>query len=184
MLILLSALLSFTVSSGQYTTCAVVVEDSASDNYRVDVEKELLFTYTSEQLRPFLKAKDYLSCDAYLTYISGGYYFLNLSFAIASPNAELEFGGIQQGASLDIELINDKTVRLIAREPSKGEYNTDSQLYVYKVQYPLSSNDVKRLKTAEIDELRIVWKQGYENYEIYYLDFFRNQFDCLSQNQR
>lgn len=180
-LVLLSFLSSVALLRAQYTTCSVVVEDEQSDNYRVDVKKELFFTHTSEQLRPFFKDRDYLRCEGYLTYISGGYYFFNLNFTVATPNANEEFGGIQQGAALYIELMNGNSIRLVARDASFGQYDEEQQVYKYSAQYPLSAAHVKRLGMGEVDKVRVIWTQGYENYEVYYLDFFINQFNCLAE---
>lgn len=183
-LILLCCMGSIPILRAQYTTCSVVVEDVESDNYRIDVKKEQFFTHTSEQLRPFFKTSNYLTCEGYLTYISGGYYFLNLSFNIASPNAAAEFGGIIEGAALYIELMSGNTVRLVAREDGFGAYNEAEEVYVYNVQYPLSASNIKRLQKGEVDKVKMIWGRGYENYEVYYLDFFINQFKCLMENQR
>ena len=60
-----------------------------------------------------------------------------------------------------------------------GTLNPLKKSVVYKPQYLIGSNQAKELSKGEVDRIRLVWSSGYEDYEIYELDFFINQFRCL-----
>ena len=45
----------------------------------------------------------------------------------------------------------------------------------------MASRMEKALKKGEVDRVRIIWDAGYEDYEVYNLDFFINQFKCLNK---
>jgi len=51
----------------------------------------------------------------------------------------------------------------------------------YNTSYPLNKSQIKRLRDAEIDKVRMIWATGYEDYEVYQVDFFRDLFRCLEE---
>ena len=36
---------------------------------------------------------------------------------------------------------------------------------------------------SELDKMRVVWRTGYEDYQIYHVDFLINQINCLNNYQ-
>ena len=59
------------------------------------------------------------------------------------------------------------------------EHNDINNVYTFRGQYPISKGELKVLRRSEVDRARIVWKTGYEDYDILNVDFFINQFNCL-----
>lgn len=153
-------------------------QDPDRNQYRRDVKKELLFTYTDEDLRPYLKEKEYLVCEAYLSSL-GGYRFLSLSFTFAYPNAREAYGFIEQNSVLTIKLLNGDYVNLRAGEMDAGSYNTVKQELKYSVYYPIDRGLISLLKNSEVNMLRVFWSSGFEEYPIQQMDFFQKQFECL-----
>lgn len=155
--------------------------DEFSGKIRKEVAKELFFSFTSDKMKPYFKEKDYLTCKGGLSSISGGVYSLNLEIEVASESAQREFGFLEKGAVLIVKMIDGSSIRLVNRKTDMGSLNPLLKSVVFKPQYLIGANQVKDLSKGEVDKVRIVWSLGYDDYEIYELDFFKNQFRCLEE---
>jgi hypothetical protein len=150
---------------------------------RMDVQKRLLFTHTDERLRLYLKDKDYLRCEGFLTSLAGGYRYLSLEFTFAYPNAREAYGFIEKGSYLVIKLMNGQAVYLQSGKMDQGSYDTEKELLTYRVHYPINQSVINTLRKGEVDNIRMYWSSGFEEYEVYYLNFFKDQIDCLEQKR-
>lgn len=161
--------------------CKIAFEgkDEYSGMWRKDVQQQLLFTHTDERLRLYLKEKEYLRCEGFITSLGGGYRFLSLQFTFAYPNAREAYGFIEKGSILTIHLLNGDYVKLQAGKMDRGRYDTEQELLTYQVHYPIDRTQINLLKNSEVDKIRVFWSSGYEEYEVYQLDFFMNQISCL-----
>ena len=155
--------------------------DDFSGEKRRDVAPAWLFSFTPEALRPYLDGKEYMRCTGSLTAVSGGVTFLTLEFQIYARDALTAFGGIPNNSVLTVRLLNGETVRLFSTKGDQGMLQPNTDTYVFRGQYRLSISQEKMLAEGEADKLRVVWGTGYEDYEVYNLDFFRDQFRCLNQ---
>lgn len=153
--------------------------DAQTGRRRRDAEKQLLFTHTDDRLRLFLKDKEYLRCEGYLSAIDGGYRVLTLEFTFAYPNAREAYGFIEKNSMLSIRLINGDFVNLRAGTFDRGSYDTQRDLLTYRVQYPIDFTLLSFLKRSEIDNFRVYWSSGFEAYPVYNVDFFIQQLRCL-----
>lgn len=161
-------------------TCVIAFDgtDEATNQRRTDLQKQFLFAHTDERLRPFLKDKAYLRCDGYFSAL-GGYRFLTLEFTFAYPNAREAYGFIEKGSVLTIKLLNGDFVNLRSGTMDQGQYDIDRDLLTYRVYYPISRGQMNLLRQAEVDAIRVFWSSGFEEYEVYQLDFFMNQIRCI-----
>ena len=161
--------------------CNIVYDgkDDRTGRSRRDVRQQLLFTYTDDRLRPYLKEKEYLRCEGYLSAIGGGFRYLTLVFTFAYPNAREAYGFIEKGSILTIKQLNGNYVNLFSGKMDRGAYNTKTETLTYRVHYPIDRGQLSLLKTGEVDAIRVFWSSGYEEYEVFQLDFFRTQMDCL-----
>ncbi|MCB9284043.1 MAG: hypothetical protein H6563_08235 [Lewinellaceae bacterium] len=153
--------------------------DKFTGKMRRDLKPVTLFTYTPKDLRPFLQDREYITCSGYLADLSDGLLFLSLEFSIASNNAPAAFGGIPNGSILSILMMNGESLRLINSKTDAGYYDKDREAYVYRAQFQISGLQERFLQTNELDQIRVIWSTGYEDYDVYELDFFRNQINCL-----
>lgn len=155
-------------------------KDEVSGQIRKDLQQQLLFTYTDERLRPYLKDKEYLRCDGFLTAM-GGFRFLSLQFTFAYPNAREAYGFIEKGSILIIKLLDGSFVNLPAMRMDKGSYNTEKEMLTYNVYYPLDRSQINLLRRGDVDSIIMFWSSGYEEYPVYNVTFFANQFNCLEK---
>ncbi len=164
-----------------FTVCETQFEgaDEFSGKIRKDMMPELLFTHTEERMREFLKDKDYISCTAQLSSLTGGYIFLTLKITVLTAEAGQSFGMIEKGSTVTFKLINESAVKLINSRTDIGKIDKVNNTTVYTVTYPILSSDLKMLRENEIDKMRIIWGSGYEDYDIYNVDVIMRQIKCL-----
>ncbi len=163
--------------------CKIVFEgkDERTGRKRRDVKQSYLFSYTDDRLRPFLKNKEYLRCEGFLSSVDGGFRFLILDFTFAYPNAREAYGFIEKGSILTLRLLNGNYVNLYSGKMERGSYDTKTEELTYSVYYPIDNGQLKLLTASELDAIRVFWSTGFEEYEVYQLDFFMNQLSCLNQ---
>lgn len=155
-------------------------KDETSGQLRRDLQQQLLFTYTDERLRSYLKTKEYLRCDGFLTAM-GGFRFLSLQFTFAYPNAREAYGFIEKGSILIIKLLDGSFVSLPAMRMDKGSYDTATEMLTYNVYYPIDRSQMNTLRRGEVDSVIMFWSSGYEEYPVYNLNFFAHQIGCLEK---
>ncbi len=154
--------------------------DDFTGKKRRDVATSVMFTHTSDKLRPYFKDREYITCEGHLSSLSGGIQMLSLKFVIASEHAQKEFGALGQGSMLTFKTIDGDSVKLVNKRTDPGTYDPLNKEVTYEAQYLLSNGNQKDLSKREIDKVRVVWSTGYEDYEIFNVDFFINQFNCLN----
>lgn len=160
--------------------CAIAFEgiDPKSGYFRKDLKQQFLFSHTDDRLRVYLKDKEYLRCEGYFS-ANGGYRYLILEFTFAYPNAREAYGFIEEGSVLTIKMLNGDFVNLRSGDIALGSYDTETELLTYRVNYPIDRSQMNYLKNSEADAIRVFWSSGFEEYEVYQLDFFSNQLRCM-----
>lgn len=156
-------------------------KDQSTGRMRKELDAQHLFSFTDEKLRMFLKDKEYLSCKGYLSSLDGGYRFLTLEFTFSTPNAREAYGFIEKGSILTIRLINGDFINLKSGSMDRGSYDTKENLLTYRVHYGIAGDQLSFLEKSEVDKIRVFWSSGYEEYEVYQLDFFMKQLACLDK---
>ncbi|MFK8006162.1 MAG: hypothetical protein AB8H03_07320 [Saprospiraceae bacterium] len=147
---------------------------------RKDVERDVLFTFTNDDMRRYMKEEDYISCEGNLTQIKGGVLLFNLFVTINTTDAQRAFGGLTKGNLLTLKMINGESISLVNNQSDNGVYDPLKKQHIFTGQFRINSGQEKSLKKSEVDVVRIIWDTGYEDYEVYNLDFFINQFKCLN----
>ncbi len=148
-----------------------------------EVGKETFFTHTSENLRAVLKGRDYLTCVGYISSQTGGIKILNLKFDIASDLAQQEFGIIDKGSVLTVKLLDGSAIRLLNKKTDIGVIDPVNKSTTYSGQYIITNKDEKALSKSEVDKVRVVWSTGYEDYDIYEMDFLIKQLNCINSKK-
>ncbi len=144
----------------------------------ISLAKEEFFFKTPDQMRAILKDRDYLSCKGALAN-TGGLTFLELEIVIASASASKAYGIIEKGSKLSLKLLDGYTISLPAAKSAPGEVNNLDKTVTYRPRYLLDKIFIKSLEKSEVDQARLVWMTGYEDYEIYDVDFLQHQINCL-----
>ncbi len=135
------------------------------------------FTFTPESYRKFLKEEEFILCEGYLTQSTGALMTLNIKLTIASKEAKKKFGSILPNSELIIRTMDNKEYTLQTYAGAKPTLVADK--IVYECSYSIAAKDLKKLKEAEVDTTKIIFEQGSFTYDIYYLDFLKDQFPCF-----
>jgi hypothetical protein len=158
------------------------------DNFTGKRKKEtapiVLFRHTEDFMRPTLKEKDYITCEAWMSRVQGGFYFLNLTFTILTKEGQKSFGFLDRNTPIVFRFINGSNVILQNAKTDIGLFDTEKGISVYKAQIQMGSTEAKALGSAELDALRVTWSAGYEDYEIYDMDALMNLFKCLEKENK
>ena len=164
-----------------YYNCEIAFEgkDEFSNKRRIDVQKQILFEHTHAELKPYFKDKIYMTCEGWLS-AQPGFKYLTLEFQIASEKARHSFGELQRGAILTLKLIDGTFVNLINTNQDYGAVDVQNKMTYYRGQFVIDKKQEKLLTENELDQIRITWTSGYEDYNIFEMDFFMNQFSCLN----
>lgn len=153
--------------------------DEFTGKRRRDLVKRPFFVHTSDRLKPYFKERDHITGEGFISASSGGVKYLNLQITILSEQAQREFGVLEKGSILSVKLLNGAAVKLLNTKTSTGTVSKLNKTTIYRGQYLISSDQEKQIKKNEVDKVRVVWSTGYEDYEVYELDFFLDQFKCL-----
>jgi hypothetical protein len=158
------------------------------DNFTGKRKKEtapiILFRHTEDFMRPTLKEKDYITCEAWMSRVQGGFYFLNLTFTILTKEGQKSFGFLDRNTPFVFRFINGSNVILQNAKTDIGNFDTEKGISVYKAQIQMGATEAKALGSAELDALRVTWSAGYEDYEIYDMDALMNLFKCLEKENK
>ena len=106
---------------------------------------------------------------------------LNLKYTIDSPTAQDDYGNILEGSRLLISLLDGTVITLVSAEQDGGRIDRSKQQTIYKTFYIIDARSEKKLLKSEISEVRMVWTKGYENYEVFEVDFIINGLKCLNK---
>ncbi len=153
--------------------------DAITGKTRRTLAPEFLFSSTPAELRSYFPNGDLITCQSSITEMGGGKVFLLLEFTIQSANANNAYGGVARNSVLTFRTFEGDQVRLVCTKGDDGHYNDTKNVYTFRAQYPISKGENKVLSRSEIDQVRVVWKTGFEDYEILNVDFFIKQLNCL-----
>ncbi len=129
------------------------------------------------------KEKAFLTGSSSLMNIEGDHY-LNLKLTLATKDAKRSYGHIEPNAMMRITLINDDHIYLFNGVNATGNIEAYTGNTIYQCVYPIKKEEYKELLRKEIDKVGIMWTTGFEEYEIYEVDFIQNQISCLKNGTK
>lgn len=154
--------------------------DELTGEQKTEISPEIWFTYTDPRLKQYLKEQTYLSCSAFLSSLAGGFRYLTIQIEVHAINAKHAYGYIPEGSLLNIRLIDGKSIALFSRNESRGSFDKKEAKVTYIVQYPIDYQKERQILKNEVDEVRIIWTSGYEDYRVTNVDLLIHQLECLN----
>lgn len=155
--------------------------DKRTRKERTEMESGYLFGYTHPNIESYFKEKDYLTCYAKLSKV-GGLYYLSFEVRIASIKANKTYGSLDKGSGIRVKLIDGEIINLYNISAATGLIEPLTGVTVYQTNYPMEKSEFKKLSKTELDKIGVIWSTGYEEYEIYEVDFLMNQAECLKNS--
>jgi hypothetical protein len=152
--------------------------DAATGKKRLEMQPSLIFTHTDPDLRPYFKDKELITCYGRFSRIDA-YVYLTIEFQIASSHSQSNFGSLESGSLLRLKLLNGEYVSLYNMKADKGRIDAYSGYTIFAGQYALGKNEIRLLQESGLDKVRILWSTGYEDYDVYRVNFFIDHLGCL-----
>ena len=152
--------------------------DLATRLTRRELAPSILFTHTDPDLRPYFKDKELITCRGRLSMI-GPYMYFTIEFQIASSHSQSNFGALQEGSLLRLKLMNDTYVSLYNLKTNEGRIDPYTGNTIFAAQYAIGKQEMKTLRSSELDKMRVMWSTGFEDYDVYNIDLLINQINCL-----
>lgn len=158
-------------------TLAYDEKDEFTGRRRRATEPSTFFTYTKEDDKQVMKENPFLECLVNIAE-DGGNQSLEFVFIIDSPYGRSEYGNLEEGAKITFMLLNGELLVFEnVGKSDKGKITNNKTKYTATI--TLDSKDKKMLSKAEIDKVRVAWSVGYEDYEVYDVDFIARQIKCF-----
>ena len=85
--------------------------DEESHRRQIQIAPSLIFTHTDQDLRPYFKDKELITCQGSLVKI-GSYLYLSVEFQIGSSHSQNNFGALQKESLLRFKLIDGEYISL------------------------------------------------------------------------
>ncbi len=139
----------------------------------------LFFTQTDDLLKKMMKDKDYITCYATATRIQGGITFLNLTFVIQSKETQKVFGFLEKGSPIVFRLMNGRTLNFMNSSTDIGAVDFVRNTTTFQASVQLYTNDIKSIISSELDQVRVAWSAGVDDYEIYDVNILKNLLRCV-----
>ncbi len=152
--------------------------DESLETNRRETEPSEFFSYTHPKIKPHLKSENFLVCKANMSKV-GKDYFLKMYFDLASKDASRNYGQIERNSIIRIQMIDGKKYYLTNNYPDPGRIEKYTGHTLYKAVMKLGKDDLKVFSKKEVDHVGIIWTTGYEQYDVYEVDFLINQIKCL-----
>lgn len=145
---------------------------------KIATEYTNIITYTHPKLVDYYKEKSFLTADVSIVQLGKSKY-LTVDVIIRSKDAIRNYGMVQVGSPMKIELIDGESVYLFAQANATGTLIPQTTNIMYQVLYLLEKAEYKKLQKSEVNNLGIMWSSGYEKYDIYNVDVLMNQISCI-----
>lgn len=160
--------------------CNVIFDgfDQEINKKRKETEPSFFFSYTHPKLKPHFKEKNFIECKGSIAKIEGTYY-LQLSLKLASKDASRNYGQIERNSLIRLQMINGEKRYLSNIYPDAGLIEQYTGNTIYQAIFPIDKDFIKLFKSVELDHLGIIWTTGYEQYDIYEVDFLMNHLNCI-----
>jgi len=142
---------------------------------------EVLFRYTPEEIKKYLRGQSYLTGEAFIA-TEPGFIYLQLRLDIASDQALRHYGNLEKSI-LVVSFVNGKEIKLINSRYDPGYVDNVKKTTTMTGVYYLEKPMIKMLSSSEADKIRLNFSTGYEDYVIYNIDFFTRQLACINASK-
>ncbi len=141
-----------------------------------------LFHQTPPALRAYLEGRDQIVCQAAIA-TAGQNASLLLTFQINDPNTRRAFGNLPKNSFAMLTFTDGTALNINNSQLDEGTTDPDTRLVIYRAQYPLDATALRKIRSTELDRLRIAWSTGYEDYGVQQVDALMQQAKCLSAGE-
>lgn len=160
------------------------IASSSRDEFSGEISREMqraeLFRYTNPALKTYLQGKTHVICEAAVA-SSGPNAALLLTFNINDPNARKAFGRLEKNSMAVLKFMDGSTFTLQNAGADDGVFNPETGATIYRARYPLNPEVWKKISRLDLDQIRIAWSNGYDDYEVQQVNLLSQQAQCLTK---
>ncbi len=164
--------------------CEIIYNDfdKSLNKKRKETKHSTWFTYTHPKLYNYFKEKDFITAESSMMKVDGKTY-LNLRMILATKDAKRSYGHVEEGALLRVTLINGTRLFLRNNIRSEGKIEAYTGNTIFQMLYHIDGDKRKELAGTEVDKVGIMWTTGFEEYDVYEVDFITKHLDCLAHGK-
>lgn len=155
-----------------------VVSETNNKITKITASGVTVFKYTPPALSSYYKDRSYIEAEA-LFGTHPGYRYMTLLVTVHSDRARQSFGQWSQGSALTLYLINGEVIILSNTLNDGGNIDYQQKATVYTGNFVISSKQENILAEIPVERIRVVWSTGFEEYEVYEMDFLMRLIGCI-----
>lgn len=160
-------------------TLSVNRRDEFTGNVYREMPSTELFRFTNAVMKKVLPPQQpHILCKAALASDANGGMLL-LSFTIKDQNARRTFGGLAPKSIVSLKFINGEIMTLFNESSQEVKYDPEQGTATFVGQYPFQAGVFKKLEKLELDQIRVAWSTGYEDYNVQQVGLLQQQASCL-----
>ena len=153
--------------------------DEFTNIKRIETNKQELFKHTDEIMLKYYEKNDFLTCQVSASRSDKGFKFLNFFFTFNSDNVQNTYGVLEKDQVITLRFLDGETMPMFNSKTDRGFVEPMKKTTTYKAIVVVNANQEKKLFSGEIDQIRVLWGTGTDDYAIYDLDFFANILNCV-----
>ena len=164
-----------------FPTCEIAFNglDEFTNIKRIETNKQDLFKHTDEIMLKYYEKNDFLTCQVSASRSDKGYKFLNFFFTFNSDNVQNTYGVLEKDQVITLRFLDGETMPMFNSKTDRGFVDPMKKTTTYKAIVVVNANQERKLFSGEIDQIRVLWGTGTDDYAIYDLDFFANILNCV-----
>lgn len=164
----------------QQNSCATGFNavDEFTARRKAGTKDEFFFGYTRPEDRDAMKGQHFLTCNASMLG-DGAQRFLVLNYIVDSQYGRAEYGKIEQNSTMSLLLMDGQILTFTALKEDPGKMANGKT--TFQTFYEIDAKSAKTLSKSEIDKVRMSWRVGEQDYEVYDLDFMKRALFCIDQ---
>ncbi len=161
--------------------CALAPEirDEFSGEVRRETLPKELFRYTNQALRKVYGPEKPHTIAEVSLISNGANAALHLTLRINDPGVRRTQGSLQKGGTATLKFMDGYSIILNNSRADEGVTEPDGQVVVFQGNFPIDRATIKKMRTVELDRLRLAWTNGYEDYDVQQVDLLMWQSKCL-----
>lgn len=159
--------------------CQIDEKENLSELYIVDFKEQPFFVYVHPQVKSFMKNKYLMEAKAAVQKVKDNH-FLLISYKINSENAKSNYGNLEKGSKIKVDLISKDHLYLENIERARGKVRRNAKQTTYTGTYAITKDNMVLLRKHSIDKITVLWEEGVEEYHLQNIDLVKNQLNCLN----
>lgn len=161
--------------------CAMALErkDEFSGAIYKETKKIELLRFTNSMMKKVLpEGQAHIICKAALA-SDGGNGKLLLDFEIKDQNARRSFGGLAPKSILGLRFMDGELMTLFNEGNQEALYDPETGITLFRGIYSIQSTVLKKMEKSDLDQIRVAWSTGYEDYGVHHVGLFQSLSTCI-----